>query len=217
MLYSTASLHGNKKKQKQSHLSTITVGWIQTKENPTKGKHLQKMNILFDSGCGATLVKEAFLRKLTQQRTSKTTWTTKAGSFTTSRKCKCKFTLPEFHEYWKIEWKMCVDESEVVLGTYNMIIGKDLIKALDMVLLFSDNVMKWDNATVPMRELLFALVKSVRTLTQMSFTLCMIQLLLRSNASRVYCISNMHQLIWTSSRKCTLKQKWSKITPIIIR
>jgi len=103
---------------------------------------MQKMNILFDSGCGATLVKEAFLRKLPQTSTSKTTWTTKAGAFTTSRKCKCKFTLPEFHEHREIEWNVYVDESKSSLGTYDMIIGRDLMEAIGMDLLFSENLMK---------------------------------------------------------------------------
>ena len=110
------------------------------------------MNILFDSGCGATLVKEAFLKKLPQTSTSKTTWTTKAGAFTTSRKCKCKFTLPEFHEHREIEWNVYVDESKSSLGTYDMIIGRDLMEAIGMDLLFSENLMKWDNATVPMKD-----------------------------------------------------------------
>ncbi len=47
---------------------------------------------------------------------------------------------------------MYVDESESVLGTYDAIIGKDLMEALGMGLLFRDNVMKWDNTTVHMRD-----------------------------------------------------------------
>ena len=125
---------------------------MQTRKHPTKAKHMQKVNILFDSGCGATLVRAELLKNLPQQRTSETTWTTKAGSFSTSRKCKCKFTLPEFHENRKVEWNVYVDESKSSLGTYDMIIGRDLMDAIGMDLLFSENLMKWDNATVPMRD-----------------------------------------------------------------
>jgi len=33
-----------------------------------------------------------------------------------------------------------------------MIIGRDLMDAIGMDLLFSENLMRWDNATVPMRD-----------------------------------------------------------------
>ncbi len=56
----TTNIPGHREEQKTSHLSTIAIGWMQVCKKPTKAKHLQKMNILFDSGCGATLVKSSF-------------------------------------------------------------------------------------------------------------------------------------------------------------
>jgi hypothetical protein len=79
-------------------------------------------------------------------------WTTKAGTFKTDRKVKCQFTLPEFHEGKDISWSMYVDESDARLNSYDMIIGRDLLHELGIDLLFSLGVMKWDNATVPMRD-----------------------------------------------------------------
>ncbi len=38
------------------------------------------------------------------------------------------------------------------MGTYDMIIGRDLMEALGMDLLFSDNLMRCDNTTVPLRD-----------------------------------------------------------------
>ena len=75
-----------------------------------------------------------------------------AGTFKTDRKVKCQFTLPEFHEGKDISWNMYVDESDARLNSYDMIIGRDLLHELGIDLLFSLGVMKWDNATVPMRD-----------------------------------------------------------------
>jgi hypothetical protein len=111
------------------------------------------VRILFDSGCGATLVNKSFVTKLPQRKTTTTTWKTKAGTFSTTKKCKCKFMLPEFHQHRVIEWEMYVDESSSsLLSTYDMIVGRDLMESIGLDLLFSENLMRWDNATVPMRD-----------------------------------------------------------------
>jgi hypothetical protein len=51
-----------------------------------------------------------------------------------------------------ISWNIYVDESDARLNNYDMIIGRDLLHELGIDLLFSLGVMKWDNATVPMRD-----------------------------------------------------------------
>ena len=56
--------------------------------------------------------------------------------------------LPEFHEHRVIEWDMYVDESSSSLSTYDMIIGRDIMESIGLDLLFSENLMRWDNATV---------------------------------------------------------------------
>ena len=148
---STAQLLGHRKKQKLAHVSTIAIGWLYTRKKPTQPKHVKRINILFDSGCSATLVKGSFLKKIPQKSSTHTTWNTKAGTFSTTKKCKCKFMLPEFHAHRLIEWDMYVDES-TSLTTYDMIIGRDLMDSIGLDLLFSENLMRWDNATVPMRD-----------------------------------------------------------------
>ena len=149
----TAQLLRQKKKQKRDHLSTITLGWINTRKGFNKTKHRKRMKILFDSGCAATLVKSSFLTKLKKVKVKNTTWKTKAGSFSTTEKCKCTFSMPEFHEGKEIEWKVYVDETSDTLGHYDMIMGRDMLDALGIDLLFSEQVVKWDNATVPMRNI----------------------------------------------------------------
>ena len=110
------------------------------------------MRVLLDSGCGGTLVNKSFVHKYEKTKTSATKWTTKAGTFETNRKVKCQFVLPEFHEGKDINWTMFVDESDRRLNSYDMIIGRDLLHELGIDLMFSLGVMKWDNATVPMRD-----------------------------------------------------------------
>jgi hypothetical protein len=60
--------------------------------------------------------------------------------------------IPEFHEGKDISSNMYVDESDARLNSYNMIIGRDLLHELGIDLLFNLGVMKWGNATVPMRD-----------------------------------------------------------------
>ncbi len=118
-----------------------------------KGKDFQRMRILLDSGCGGTLVNRSFVKKYKKKTlTNATSWTTKAGTFKTNRKVACQFTLPEFHQGKDISWNMYVDETDARLNSYDMIIGRDLLHELGIDLLFSLGVMKWDNATVPMRD-----------------------------------------------------------------
>ena len=71
---------------------------MQTKKDSNKNKHFERVRVLFDSGCAATLVNHKFLKKLKKKQSLNTKWTTKAGTFTTTAKCKCMFSLPEFHE-----------------------------------------------------------------------------------------------------------------------
>ena len=134
------------------HLSSITLGWMYNRKGGRKNKDFSRMRVLLDSGCGGTLVNKSFVHKYKKTKTSATKWTTKAGTFETNRKVKCQFVLPEFHEGKDINWTMFVDESDRRLNSYDMIIGRDLLHELGIDLMFSLGVMKWDNATVPMRD-----------------------------------------------------------------
>jgi hypothetical protein len=138
---------------KTKHVSSITLGWMYNHKGSRKGKDFICMRVLLDSGCGGTLVNRSFAKKYQKRTLSKSTnGTTKAGTFKTDRKVKCQFTLPEFHESKDISWYMYVDDSDARFNIYDMIIGRDLLHELGIDLLFSLGVMKWDNATVPMRD-----------------------------------------------------------------
>ena len=96
---STAQLLRPQKKAKLEHLSSITIGYLATRDGSRKPKHWKRMKILFDSGCAATLVNHELVSNLRQTRDQKTKWRTKAGKFTTTNKCNITFNLPAFYEH----------------------------------------------------------------------------------------------------------------------
>jgi len=132
--------------------STISLGLFHSRKGSRQVKHERRIRILFDTGCGATLINQAFVKRLKTSAVKGTTWSTKAGTFETNRKCRVSFILPEFHPDRDITWTAYVDESPQANSRYDMIIGRDLLQELGMDFLFSKKVMIWDNATVPMRD-----------------------------------------------------------------
>ena len=107
---STADLRRPKKKVKETDLSTITLGYILNKR---PGKHglPQRLRILFDSGCSATLINKKFVRHWKKSRNENVKWKTKAGVFKTKRRCEIEFSLPAFHENRNITCNASIDES----------------------------------------------------------------------------------------------------------
>lgn len=49
------------KKVKTSHVASITLGWMHTKKDSLKPKHLKRIKVLFDTGCDATLINKQFV------------------------------------------------------------------------------------------------------------------------------------------------------------
>ena len=148
---STAELRRPKKKARIEDLSTVTLGYIMNKRPDRIGQD-QRLRVLFDSGCGSTLINKKFIRHWKKSRHKTTKWSTKAGTFKTSRKCEIEFTLPAFHANRNISCNAYVDESEYGSTTYDIIIGRDLMHALGINLLFDTAEIVWDNAVVPMQS-----------------------------------------------------------------
>src|SRR5687768_3495790 len=67
-------------------------------------KHQKRVKILFDTGCGATLIHHSLDGKLPLQMDRLSNWSTKAGNFRTTKTCKINFVLPAFHEGRNISW-----------------------------------------------------------------------------------------------------------------
>src|SRR5919112_1504498 len=91
-------LRPTKKAKTKPTLSTITLGILHSKKNSFKPKYHKRLKILFDTGCGATLIHHSLVGKLALQMDRPSNWSTKAGSFRTTKTYKLKFTLPAFHE-----------------------------------------------------------------------------------------------------------------------
>ena len=151
-LASTADILRPQKRSKVEDLSTITLGYI-TNKRPNKSGEKQILRVLFDSGCGATLINKKFVRHWKKSRDSSTKWATKAGSFKTKRKCDIEFTLPAFHENRNITCNAYVDESHHESSNYDIIIGRDLLHSLGINLLFDTAEISWDNAKINMQPL----------------------------------------------------------------
>ena len=74
---STAQLLRPRKKAKIENLSSITLGYLASRDRSHKTKHWKRMKILFDSGCAATLVNDELVKDHKQTRDKKTTLGTK--------------------------------------------------------------------------------------------------------------------------------------------
>jgi len=148
---STAELLRPRKKAKIEDLSTVTLAYISNKR-PEKLGEDQRMRVLFDSGCGSTLINKKFVRHWKKKRHKTTKWATKAGSFRTRMKCEIEFSLPAFHENRVVSCNAYVDESPHDSCNYDIIIGRDLMHSLGINLLFDTAEISWDNATIPMKN-----------------------------------------------------------------
>ena len=146
---STSELLRPKKRAKKELLTAVSIAHLKITKD--KKKEVEKLKVLFDSGCSATLINKKAVRKLQKKQSNKVSWSTKAGTLTTNRTCKIKFSLPEFYPNKEINWKAYVDESSKNDCTYDMIIGRDLMHEIGIDILFSTAQLCWDNATIPMK------------------------------------------------------------------
>ena len=120
-------------------------------KRPNNWGENQRLRVLFDSGCGATLINKKFVRHWKKSRDQSTKWSTTAGSFKTTRKCKIEFTLPAFHANRNITCEAYVDESAHEDSHYDIIIGRDLLHSLGINLLFDTGEISWDGAKIHMQ------------------------------------------------------------------
>lgn len=148
---STAELLRPSKKTKTEHLSSITIGYLALKKDKREIQW-KRMRILLDSGCAATLINQSIIDKLKTTPEKTTKWTTKAGKFSTHRRCEITFTLPAFHKHREITWKSYVDESPSATSAYDLIIGRDLMHEIGIDIRFSTAEIVWDNASIPMQS-----------------------------------------------------------------
>ena len=107
------------------------------------------LRALLDSGGSGTLVCEKFAKKLRQKKDTKTTWTTPSGQMSTTHKCQATFTIPELHDNRVIHYDIHVAKT---LGSYDMIIGRDIMSELRIDLKFSTQEIEWDDSQIPFKD-----------------------------------------------------------------
>jgi len=149
---STTTLLRPSKKLRVDQLSSITIGYLATVKGTKDPNNWKRMRILLDSGCAATLINCSLVKTLVTTKEKKTKWTTKAGEFSTHRKCEITFTLPALHKHREITWKCYVDESDPEANSYDLIIGRDLMHEIGIDICFSAAEVRWDNASIPMQS-----------------------------------------------------------------
>jgi len=132
-------------------LSSISLGYLHTRRGSTKVKDFKRVEVLFDTGCDATIINKKFVKKLKTTPHSTNSWNTKGGTFKTHRTVNCLFALPEFFKHREVKWTMYVDETNN-LSRYDMIIGRDLMSELGIDIKFSTGEILWDNASIPLRD-----------------------------------------------------------------
>ena len=97
----------------------------------TKQTQTRVLCVLIDTGASASVILGEHVKKLKMKPSPTTTWTTKAGTFTTTRKARMKFLLPEFNHSKIIAWACHVDDTATASNSsYDVILGRDLLEAL---------------------------------------------------------------------------------------
>jgi hypothetical protein len=136
------------KRQKTEELRPIVFVRFNTKA--TGRVRPVTLKALLDSGGAGTLVAANYAKKLKLKPSgsSPTTWSTPAGKLTTTQKCKALFTIPELHDDRVIEWNVHVAPT---LGSYDMIIGRDILQDLGIDIQFSTGTVHWDGNEVPLK------------------------------------------------------------------
>ena len=91
-------------------------------------------------------------KNLEQRQSKGSKWSTKAGSFETTKIAIVPFTLFELQPDKLVTWEMHVDESDNLSSKKDIIIGRDLLSNLGIDLLFSSSEIHWENASALMRD-----------------------------------------------------------------
>jgi hypothetical protein len=139
-----------KKKPKCRHKTTkiVAIIYLNTKQTQTRA-----LRVLVDTGASASVIIGEHCTKLKMKASPTTTWNTKAGTFTTTRKARLRFVLPEFNPTKEVSWACHVDDNATArTSQYDLILGRNLLEALGLIINFHDQTMTWEEATIPMKD-----------------------------------------------------------------
>ena len=125
-------------------ITTTTVVTIQG--------HKDQLYVLLDIGCSNTIVSDKYLNYLESVKKIKTYYATAGGPYKVNKNGTVKFKLPEFSTSKDITWKCDVDNGSLLELGYDMVIGRDLLKALKMVIDFEHDIIKWEDSQILMNR-----------------------------------------------------------------
>jgi hypothetical protein len=131
-------------------IKPITLFYIKSRKNKRILK--KPLSVLIDTGAKYSVIKPEHAHHGKILRDGIHYFRTQSGTFTTDRKTEMQFFLSEFSESRTINWKFHVIPDKNNAMPYDMIIGRDLLHTLKMDVLYSENVVVWDDLRLPMQE-----------------------------------------------------------------
>ena len=142
------------RKQKSSQLSqevsSVAVGLIYTKPGLRQDSNQQLVRVLLDSGSTSSIIYSKHVKHLTPTATKPVRFTTKAGTFATTRKCVVSLNLPSLQPDKTITWNFYVDEQQST--HYDIILGRDVLMEVGIDLMFSEKKIVWEGSSISMRD-----------------------------------------------------------------
>ena len=107
------------------------------------------LRALLDSGASSTIVAKNILQGFKFDHAPQSqVWATPAGDMTTNQMVKTTFTFDELQPNKTVGWNFHV----ATLKGYDMIIGRDMMSALGIDVLFSQERITWEGFDLPFKE-----------------------------------------------------------------
>ena len=130
------------------------VSLFQIKSRKTKNILKKPLCVLFDTGAKCSVIKPEYMHHGKIHRKGLMSFQTQSGTFTSNKTSEVEFFLSEFSESRHIKWNFhVIPDGNSKMLPYDMIIGRDLMKVLRMDVLYSENVILWDDLRLPMQEI----------------------------------------------------------------
>ena len=134
------------KKQETNHLRPTTLLRFSTRLGKAKAATVVA---LLGSGAAESTVTAKLAKNLRVRKPAGApkTWSTPSGGVSTNVKAKSQFTVPELHGDRLTEWDFHVTPQ---LGSHDLTTGRDTLEFLGVDTRFSNQVIEWDGATLPL-------------------------------------------------------------------
>ena len=122
----------------------------------TRNSHNNKLKkkaycVLIDTGSEMSTIRPEIAHHGMVKKAKVIKFRTPNGTFESNRTSAMKFFLSEFSESREIshEFRVIPEGNKM---PYDMIIGRDLLRALKMDVIYSENIIAWDDLRLPMQE-----------------------------------------------------------------